>query len=84
MKDIYQWRITNFSQQTGVGAGAVGHNWLRLDSVNNEFTFQTPSHLRNKGKCYIRVVGGTIGISHMGTANSAATRIVPDETRLIY
>ena len=78
MKDVYQWRITNFSQQTS-GPGAI-----RVDAENNEFTVQTPYHLRNKGKCTIKVVGGTVQLSHYGTATALATRIVPDNTRVVY
>ena len=79
MKDTYLLRISNVSTATGFGTVRFPAT-VPADMVNNEFSVNVPSELRNKGKCQVKVVGGLIGLGIYG----ADTSIVPDNTRLIY
>ena len=57
---------------------------LTLDANNNTFTISTPSWLKQKGRCLVRVIGGFIQITKTGSAAADADSIVPVSTGVIY
>ena len=74
--DVYVLRLAN----TTNGADTL-NPLLSVDANNNEYTIQIPSRIVNKGKCFIKVVSGFMGLEYGG---SNLTRIVPDNTLAVF
>ena len=71
---------------------AIDKYTLRISNANNSdgitestdkstFTINLPNNLKNRGKCYVRVVGGLIQLKATKEANN--NRIIEDGTRVI-
>jgi hypothetical protein len=72
--DVYVLRLANTSN-----GDDTTNPLLSLDANNNEYTIQIPSRIVNKGKCFIKVISGIMGLEYNGT-----NRIVPDNAIAVF
>ena len=74
--DVYVLRLANTSN-----GDDTNNPLLSLDANNNEYTIQIPSRIVNKGKCFIKVISGIMGLEYNG---DSSTRIVPDNAIAVF
>ena len=68
-KDKYILRLTNTT---------IGNESVTLNSDKNAVSIRLPAHLRNKGKCNIKVIS-----IHIALQNATANRVVANGVNLI-
>jgi hypothetical protein len=74
--DVYVLRLANFSN-----GDDPNNPSLTLDADKNEYTIKIPERIAAKGKCFIKVISGFMGLSFKADGEE---RIVPDDTRAVF
>lgn len=72
--DIFVLRLANTSNSDSF-------DMLTVASDNNEWTTLIPADIVSKGKCFIRVISGLMGLEYNG---ENAKRIVPNTATAVY